>query len=66
MAEVHQNIITDKSGNQVVFHSPGLVPSNPLSGTSVTATKTASGSNAAVQGQVATGANATVLFQNPA
>jgi hypothetical protein len=65
MAEVHQSIITDKSGNQVVFHSPGLVPSNPLSGTAVTATKTASGSNATVQGQVATGNASTIIFSNP-
>jgi hypothetical protein len=65
MAEVHQNIVTDKSGNQVVFHSPGVVPSNPLSGTAVTATKTASGSNATVQGQVAAGTAATILFSNP-
>jgi len=66
MAEVHVNITNDKNGNAVVFHSPGIVPSNPLSGTPVTATKTASGSSAALQGQVSAGTSATVLFQNPA
>jgi len=66
MAEVHVNIVSDKSGNQISVHNPGVVPSNPLSGTAVTATKTASGSNATVQGQVSAGTSATVLFQNPA
>lgn len=66
MSEVHVNITRVKSGNQITVHNPGLVPSNPLSGTAVTATKTASGSNATVQGQISAGANATVLFQNPA
>lgn len=65
MAEVHVNITSDKNGNAVVFHSPGVVPTNPLSGTAVTATKTASGSSAAVQGQVSAGNASTIIFSNP-
>lgn len=56
MAEVHVNVTSDASGNQIVFHNSGQVPLHPGAGQAVTATvKSAGQANAIVHGQVNAG-----------
>jgi len=53
MAEVHVNITSDASGNQIVFHNSGQVPLHPGAGQPVVAAaKTPGNPNGVVHGQV--------------
>jgi hypothetical protein len=64
MPEVHVNITTNASGNQIVFHNPGQQPSQVGAGSTVTATvKPAGQANAVASGQVP---NTSIVFRNPA
>jgi len=63
MPEVHVNISTNASNNQIVFHNPGQHPLPPSAGKAVVAaTKPAGQANTKVNGQVS---NTTVVFDNP-
>jgi hypothetical protein len=62
MAEIHVSITTDKSGNQITVHNPGVVPLPANAGQPVVATaKTAGNPNGNVEGQTVG-----VVFSNPA
>jgi hypothetical protein len=64
MAEIHVNVTSDASGNQIVFHNSGQVPLAIGAGQTITpAVKTAGNPNGVVHGQV-TGTG--VLIHNPA
>lgn len=63
-SDVHVNVTTDKTGNQIVFHNPGIHPLAPNTGKVVTAAvKPAGQPNGNVQGQVS---NSTIIISNPA
>ena len=64
MAEVHVNVgPNDKSGTQIVFHSPAQPPLTPSAGQTVTQTKDVTGKPISTSGQVP---NSTVVFNSPA
>lgn len=63
MAEVHVNITSDASNNQVMVHNPGVHPLAPNAGKAMAVTADASGKTIATHGQV-TGTG--VVHNNPA
>lgn len=64
VADVHVNITTNASGNQIVFHNPGQAVLPPSAGAPVTAAVKPVGTpNGSAHGQVA---NSSVVFHNPA
>jgi hypothetical protein len=68
MAEIHVNITSDSSGNQVVFHNSAQVPLAVGAGQSVSAaSKTAGSPNGIVHGQVNAGGSIPgPIIHNPA
>lgn len=64
MPEVHTNISTNASNNQVVFHNPAVVASPSGAGQAMAAvTKPTGQANGSAVGQVP---NTSVVFKNPA
>jgi hypothetical protein len=68
MPEVHVNVTSDASGNQIVFHNGGRTPLPPSAGQPMVATvKTPGNPNATVHGQINSGSAAPgPVFDNPA
>ncbi len=56
------NIVSDKSGNQVVFHNPGQHPLPQGAGQTIVQLKDASGKVTSTSGQVP---NSSVVFNSP-
>jgi hypothetical protein len=64
MSDVHTNVgPNDKSGTQIVFHSPGQSPLPAGAGQVIAQTKDVTGKPIATSGQVP---NSTIVFNSPA